>query len=77
MAMRKFSLGLLSIGVLFLTGLSSSFVNAQTLFEDGFYRKDGEDVVFRLFTRNGERLSCGIASGEHLRNLGGDGQLLS
>ncbi|MBW4562048.1 MAG: hypothetical protein KME32_13010 [Mojavia pulchra JT2-VF2] len=48
---------------------------AQTLYEDGFYRKDGNSVVFRLFTRNGERLSCGVASDQHLQNLGGEGRV--
>lgn len=74
--MRKFRLGLISIEVLLFTGLSSSFnVHAQTLYEDGFYRKDSEPVVFHLFTRNGERLSCGVASDQHLRNLGGEGRV--
>lgn len=34
-----------------------------------------QSIVSRLFTRNGERLSCGVASGEHLRNLGGEGRV--
>ena len=75
MLIHKFQLGLMSTAILISTGLSSSFVHAQTLYEDGFYRKDRNPVVYRLFTRNGERLSCGVASGEHLRNLGGEGRV--
>jgi hypothetical protein len=75
MVLRKLKFGLLSLGVLISTGLSPLLVNAQTLYEDGFYRKDGNSTVFQLFTRNGERLICGVASGEHLRNLGGEGRV--
>ena len=43
--------------------------------QDGFYRVNDAGVVWQLYTEDGTPKACGIASGEHLANLGGEGRV--
>ena len=43
--------------------------------QDGFYRVNAAGAVWQLYTENGTPKACGIASGEHLANLGGEGRV--
>jgi Astacin (Peptidase family M12A) len=48
---------------------------ANKFVQDGFYRVNTAGAVWQLYTENGTPKACGIASGEHLANLGGEGRV--